>query len=157
MIQTTRFKFSWVLIDELAVGPAPRNRQHVELLVNAGIKSILSLCSEAEVQLPELPHELIHRRVVLPDHTYGRDPTFEEIRSALYELKYLKSMGSVYVHCKAGIERSPLICMAWIAIEKNLSFQSSLDYLMQVHPGTNPLASHLMTIKELLINEVTCQ
>ena len=147
----SKFNFDWVLIDELAVGPAPRKQHHVELLVSAGITGIMSLCSQDEVPQPEIPaNKIQHRRIILPDHSYGREPTVNEINSTLRELKQLKSIGPVFVHCKAGIERSPLICIAWLAMEKNLSIQSALDYLMRVHPGTNPLASHLMIIEELL-------
>ena len=147
----SKFQFDWVLIDELAVGPAPRKQHHIELLISAGIKGILSLCSEDEVPQPEIPaNQLHHRRIILPDHSYNREPSVNEISSTLHELKQLKSKGPVFVHCKAGIERSPLICIAWLAMEKNLSIQTALDYLMQVHPGTNPLANHLMIIEELL-------
>ena len=151
----SKFNFDWVLIDELAVGPAPRKQHHVELLVSAGITGIMSLCSESEVPQPKISHdEITHQRIVLPDHSYNRELTVNEIRTTLRELKYLKSLGPVFVHCKAGIERSPLICIAWLVTEKNLSLQSALDYLMQVHPGTNPLAKHLMRIEELLTKKV---
>jgi len=152
----SKFNFDWVLIDELAVGPAPRKQRHIELLISAGIKGILSLCSEDEVSQPEVSaNQLKHRRIILPDHSYNREPSVNEISSTLHELKQLKSKGPVFVHCKAGIERSPLICIAWLAMEKNLSIQTALDYLMQVHPGTNPLANHLMIIEELLAKKVT--
>ena len=151
---SSKFKFDWVLIDELAVGPAPRKRHHIELLISSGIKGILSLCSENEVPQPEIPpNKIVHRRMILPDHSYNREPTVNEISSTLCELKHLKSSGPVFVHCKAGIERSPLICIAWLTMEKNLSIQTALDYLMQIHPGTNPLANHLMIIEELLIKK----
>ena len=150
MLQS-KFYFDWVLINELAVGPAPRKPHHIELLISAGIKGILSLCSEDEVSQPEIPaNQLQHQRIILPDHSYSREPSVNEIMSTLHELKQLKTIGPVFVHCKAGIERSPLICIAWLVMEKNLSIQSALDYLMQVHPGTNPLANHLMIIEELL-------
>ena len=40
-----RFKIDWVLINELAIGPAPRTDLHLEKLKAAGIRSILSLSS----------------------------------------------------------------------------------------------------------------
>ena len=149
---SSKFNFDWVLIDELAVGPAPSKHHHMDQLLSAGIKGMLSLCSEDEVAQPEVPaNRLVHRRVVLPDHSYNRVPTATEITSTLRELKYLISIGPVYVHCKAGVERSPLICIAWLVMEKKLSIQRALEYMMQVHPGSNPLANHLMIIEQLLI------
>jgi len=155
---TKRFEFDWVLINELAVGPAPRTERHIKTLIDNGFRGILSLCSENEVSPPPIPsNNIVSRRCVLPDHSYGRDPTDDEITSALQELKYLKSCGPVYVHCKAGIERSPLICIGWLTMEKGLSVQSALDYLMRAHPGTNPLSSHLMMLEKTLVKRGSMQ
>jgi protein-tyrosine phosphatase len=41
------------------------------------------------------------------------------------------------------MERSPLVCLAWLMRERGLSRLQALDYLMQVHPGTNPLPGQL--------------
>ena len=46
------------------------------------------------------------------------------------------------------MERSPLICLAWLMKEKNLSSSEALDYLMQVHPRTNPLSGQLAVLKD---------
>lgn len=48
------------------------------------------------------------------------------------------------------MERSPLLCMAWLVQRYDLTPERSLDYLMQVHPGTNPLANQLS-----LLNQIT--
>lgn len=149
------FSFDWILVDELAVGPAPRTNDHMQALVNAGIKGILALCSEEEAPPPPPDKKLILKvdRIILPDHNYKRALLSSEILRALSSLKELKKHGPVYIHCKAGIERSPLICIAWLSIDKGLPIQSSLDYVMNAHPGTNPLGAHLMTL-ESAINEI---
>ena len=48
------------------------------------------------------------------------------------------------------MERSPLICIAWLVVENNYSLQIALDYVMQIHPGTSPLPGQLDAIKGLL-------
>ena len=58
--------------------------------------------------------------------------------------------GSVFVHCVAAMERSPLICMAWLISKKNLDLSQSLDYMMQVHPGTSPLPEQLKLLNDLI-------
>ena len=50
---TERYKISWVLTDELAVGPAPIISEHIDYLKEQGIVSILSLCSKEEAKPPE--------------------------------------------------------------------------------------------------------
>ena len=41
------------------------------------------------------------------------------------------------------MERSPLVCIAYLMKEKNITKQVALEYLMQVHPGTSPLPEQL--------------
>ena len=43
-----RFRIDWVLVDELAIGPAPRAERHLPRLAAAGVRAVLSLCSEQE-------------------------------------------------------------------------------------------------------------
>jgi len=145
------FQFDWVLTKELAVGCAPRSHRHIQRLLEEGIKGVLSLCSAEEAAPPDLLFETMKTsRVVLPDHRVHRHPTIEEIESALEELKALKKHGPIYVHCVAGVERSPLICIAWLVTQKNLTPEQALAYLMEVHPGTCPLPGQLNVLNQFL-------
>ena len=149
-IQQDRFRFDWVLRNELAVGPAPRNEKHLIILENKCVASVLTLCSENEVIIPDqIKDKFVHRRSVLPDHTTGRLPTLDELITTLNTLKELKKSGAVFVHCVASVERSPLVCMAWLIREHSMSPTQALDYLMQVHQGTNPLPGQLALLKEI--------
>ena len=47
-----RFVIDWVLINELALGPAPRAERHLDRLEDAGINAIFSLCSSEEAPPP---------------------------------------------------------------------------------------------------------
>lgn len=135
-----RFHFDWILPDVLAVGPAPRAERHLHRLADAGIRAVLSLCSIAEVPPPPgLEEHFCCRRLVLPDHRSAEPMTLEQLHQALRLLADLQSDGPVYVHCVAGVERSPMVCMAWLVMHHGQHPQRALDYLMQVHPGTNPL------------------
>ena len=65
----SRFRVDWVLVQELAVGPAPRADRHLDRLSAEGIASILSLCSEQEAPPPAgLSTRFVTKRLVLPDH-----------------------------------------------------------------------------------------
>jgi hypothetical protein len=135
-----RFQIDWVLTNELAIGPAPRADRHLERLKAAGIHSVLSLCSLEEAEPPAGLTELFEcRRIVLPDHRSPEVLSFQQLKATLCAVAELRQQGPLFVHCVAAVERSPLICMAWLVQEQQLSPTEALDYLMQVHPGTNPL------------------
>ena len=143
------FQFDWVLTNELAVGCAPKSNHHIQRLLKEGIKGVLSLCSEEEAAPPDLLFEKMKTsRVVLPDHRAYRDPTITEIERALEELNRIKQHGPIYVHCVAGVERSPLVCIAWLVAYKNLTPERALAYLMEVHPGTCPLPGQLDVVSQ---------
>ena len=146
----SRFRVDWGLVQELAVGPAPRAWRHLDRLNAEGIAAILSLCSEQEAPPPpELSTRFVTKRLVLPDHRSERLPELSELEGALAALAELRSQGPVYVHCVAGMERSPLVCLGWLIQQHGLTAQSALDYLMQAHPGTNPLPGQLALLSRL--------
>ena len=146
----SHFRINWVLVDELAIGPAPRATRHLDRLEEHGIKAVLSLCGEAEARRPEgFSDRFISGRLVLPDHRAERLPEPEELQAALEALVALRASGPVFVHCVAAMERSPLVCLAWLVSRHGQTPQAALDYLMQVHPGTNPLPGQLQLLKQL--------
>jgi hypothetical protein len=138
------FRLDWVLVHELAVGAAPRDVRHLDYLDAEGIVAILVLCSESEISPPlGYSSRFVTKRVVLPDHRCERLPELRELEAALAALAELRIHGPVYVHCLAGMERSPLVCLGWLVQQHRLTPMRALDYLMQVHPGTNPLPGQL--------------
>ena len=73
MISNKKFKITWVLIDELAVGQAPKSLDNLLLLQENGIKSIFSLCelNEAPI-LKEVDDLFNYERYPLPDHRQNK-------------------------------------------------------------------------------------
>ncbi len=147
---SSRFRISWVLRHQLAVGPIPTAERHLERLEAEGIAAVLSLVAEPEAPLaPGLAERFHWRRLPLPDHRSARLLELRELEAALGALGELQRQGPVYVHCLAAMERSPLVCLAWLMRERRLSRQQALDYLMQVHPGTSPLPAQLAVLEQL--------
>lgn len=142
------FRIDWVLVDELAIGPAPRASHHLDHLEQQGLKAVLSLCSREEAPPPAQLEQRFHcERLVLPDHRSQRMPQLSELQAALTRLDLLlQQYGPVYVHCVAAMERSPLVCLGWLVQQHRQTPQAALDYLMQVHPGTNPLPGQLRLV-----------
>jgi len=87
--------------------------------------------------------------LVLPDHRSQGTLSIGQLEQALAALAELQAQGPVFVHCVAAMERSPLLCLAWLIRRHGLSQQRALDYLMQVHPGTNQLGSQLAVLSQL--------
>ena len=144
------FKINWVLNNELALGSAPLENSHIKLLKEEGLVSILSLCSEEEAKPPEGIEKLFRsKRIVLPDHSYSRSLKLEELQKVLQVLEGLSLFGPVFVHCKAAVERSPLICMAWLIKKHKLNPIQALDYLMRINKGTSPMQNQLKLLYEL--------
>lgn len=150
MIKLDNFKLDWVLIDKLALGKIPTNKEHLEILLKNGIKTILSLCDENESDKNiDLSIDFYHERLILPDHKYEKLIELEQLQSALGILKKLNKSGPTFVHCIASIERSPLVCMAWLVKELNYEPITALEYIMSIHKETNPLPSQLSLLKRL--------
>ena len=146
------FRIDWLLVDELAIGPAPRAERHIDRLREEGIGCVLSLCAPDEATPPSgLKEDFRTRRFVLPDHRAGRLPTIHELETALKHLAELQQHGPVFVHCVAAMERSPLVCMAWLVRQHRMTPKRALDYLMQQHPGTNPLPGQLALLEDLKV------
>ena len=136
--------FSWVLINELSVGTYPKDINDLNFLKKKRIKSILTLCDESEGLIPqEIKDMFYHERFVLPDHKSSEVLNFKKLNETLEILTKMLDIGPVYVHCFAAMERSPLICMAWLVKKLNLSPQESLEYLQSVHKSTNPLPNQM--------------
>ncbi len=149
MINSRNFRLDWVLINEIAVGTAPTKQKDLLIIKNEGIKSIFSLCGDKEAPCLNQMLELFKcERFFLPDHKTGKIVTPDQILSALKILKNLKKEGPVFIHCVASMERSPLICIAWLIKMHKLRLDEALNYLMQSHVGTNPLTEQLNVLKD---------
>lgn len=152
-----RFRFNWVLQSILAVGPAPKAIRHLDRLRDAGIKSILSLCANGEVQnqeaglIEQLDSQFFHQIFVLPDHRSGKPPSITDFLQALELADVLiQNSSPLYIHCVASVERSPLLCMGILMRRNNISPLAALDYMQQIHPGTNPLPQQLALLNCLI-------
>tara|TARA_B100001989_G_C24480743_1_gene434269 strand:- start:488 stop:949 length:462 start_codon:yes stop_codon:yes gene_type:complete len=144
------FKIDWILINELAIGSVPSKPAHIKKLINYGFKGIFSLCNPIEYKYPEgIEQHLKLFSYELPDHKSLRAPSLEELNLAINKLRDSKKYGPIYMHCFAGVERSPLVAMAWMMKEYSMDAQSSLEYVMQQHPGTNPLKEQFNLLQNI--------
>ena len=144
-----KFKFNWVLINNLALGTAPYYAEDVLFLKSCKIKSILSLCNEEEFENSKnLEKEFFFKKFPLPDHKYKRNITIEELENVTTLLSNLMKIGPVYVHCFAAVERSPIVCIAWLIKNKKMTTENALFYLMEINKGTSPLSRQLEILRK---------
>ena len=143
-------KLDWVLSNEIAIGSAPKTFEDINYLKVNGIHGILSLCSMEENPFNVNLKDFFNcKNIILPDHKYKDSLSIDQLNLALENLSILRKGGSVYVHCLAGVERSPIVCMGWLVKKHNLTPTQALDYLMNVHNGTNPLPEQLKLLSLL--------
>lgn len=143
------FRLTWLLVDELAIGTAPSQLEHLDSLSKQGIVAVLSLCAAEEAPAPEGLSSRFHvARVALPDHNSSGSLQPEAIHQAVNTLTRLRAEGPVFMHCVAAVERSPLVAIAWLMRTRGMALDSALGYLQAMHPGTSPLAQQLKALRE---------
>ena len=148
------FSVDWVLKNKLAIGKAPFLESDFETLRGMGIKIIFNLCSEDEEPINVNKYnDFKFIRYILPDHKIDKLITKKQILEAVENVDTLMKGGSVYIHCMASSERSPLICISWLVLKKNISLINALNHLREVHKQTNPMSNQINVLKQL-INDI---
>jgi hypothetical protein len=143
--------FSWVIPGKLAVGGLPQVEDHPRL-VAAHIQVVLSLCAEIEGCLPEIiTRDFNCLRFILPDRYYTTHLEGQQLSQAVEIVhQSVQNQLPVYVHCLAGIERSPTVCIAYLCLYQNLELWEALNWVKQVHPSAMPNESQLRALREFL-------
>jgi hypothetical protein len=145
-------RYSWILADRLAVGERPRSFAELRLL---GFRAILSLQEESEPGPEDGPGEgQRFRRVAIQDGLWGGVPSVAEIREAVGVVREYQAAGlCTYVHCYAGIGRSPSVCIAYLASSEGLGLGEACRRVAALHPQTEPTAAQLAAVA-LFLSEV---
>ncbi len=144
--------FNWVLINKLAIGTPPTFDEDRLLLKEKKIKSILDLRNEFDFRQIDFKKNLdLYKEfnlinISLPDHNSKRLATKYEIENAVNNLEKLLDNGPVFMHCHAAIERSPLICVAFLMKKKRLNYIQAYEYVKQQNITTNILIEQLNQI-----------
>ena len=143
--------FDWISQGKLAVGRAPSKEEHFSFLKSKKIEYILSVCHPNENRIPsKVESEFRLFSFPLKDHNSKEEPTEKEYVKAIKLLIDLTQRGVVYIHCLAGIERSPLTCIGWLILVKGLDPDDAYEYCKEIHPSTSPLLSHFKILKKAI-------
>lgn len=147
----SRPRISWVIPGKLAVGGSPQPGDST-LLAQAGIKIVFSLCANSEERLPDDVNDNFRcLRLVLPDSHYKSEIQVSQLAAAVDIVNHsIEHELPIYVHCLAGIERSPTVCIAYLCQHQKLQLWEALNWLKQVHPPSMPTESQLRAVRKLI-------
>lgn len=148
-------KFSWILPDKLAVGPFPKSDSSITYLSRMGITAVLCLTEKFEVGIPEeIYNRFVWERVAMPDGARGGIPTPEDFESAIAVLERWQRKGHVvYLHCLAGIGRSPAICAAYLVKSQGLEIDEAILYIKERRPIANPDVHQVRVMREFFARQ----
>jgi protein-tyrosine phosphatase len=139
---------SWILPGELAVGPYV-SATDIPMLRQAGITAILNLQqSDERPQVPiEVREAFLWQRIPTLDGVYGGIPDMEWFAEVVACLRTWHGEGkAVYVHCYAGRGRSPLACIAYLAVGRNMRLMKAIWQVKQAHPPADPNVHQLLAL-----------
>jgi protein-tyrosine phosphatase len=141
----------WVIPGKLAIGGLPRSEQGKEMAQN-GIKVLLSLCDETEGALPQsFGQQFRCLRFVLPDSHYARALKVEQLIEVVNLVhQTIQHQQPLYVHCLAGIERSPTVCIAYLCQYYNLELWEAMNWIKQAHPSSTPSTAQVRVLREFV-------
>lgn len=144
------YTYSWLRSGRLAIGAMPRSQQHWQALESQGVRSVLSCCDPAEgLWLP--PAAWLQAQVPLPDHRNPEALDLAELDRAINTaLAFYRDAPALYLHCWAGMERSPLVAVGLLCRAESLSIFDALAQVRTLHPPARPIIRHLVALEELL-------
>jgi hypothetical protein len=142
---------AWVLPRQLAVGAFPEQTD-LGILQEQGVQAIVSLCDPTEARLcPEAQTGFHCVQFTLPDSRKSVPFQREDLAKAVDLVRQsILEKGTTYVHCLAGIERSPTVCIAYLCQYHHLQVWEALNWLKEINPRTGVTSEQLRVITDYL-------
>ncbi len=131
---------------DLVMGAYPQDAEDVAALVDAGVTRIFNLVQDVEYDpgARELSVAALHEagieetRLELVD--FGSLEPHQIELAAQAVIAWLDEGQRVYVHCRAGWQRSATVVAAVLALRENLAPWKALETLRERKPTANPLS-----------------
>jgi atypical dual specificity phosphatase len=132
--------------NNLLMGAYPQDADDVAALSQAGVTRVFNLVQDLEYELGAregcaaalAAAGIDEQRIELVD--FGSVPAAQIDAAAQAVLRWLGEGERVYVHCRAGWQRSATVVAAIIALREGLSPFVALQVLRDRKPTANPLA-----------------
>ena len=154
---TDEFQFSEVIPARMWLGEAPRRRD-VKTLRDLGVTDIVNLTSLDEVQAVEREAAFNVHHYPFPDGFLGAHGSGElrrhargMMQDACARLDELFQAGTrTYLHCVAGISRSPTVFMLWlIRTRRARTFREAYHLAHEARPLVSPNPELVEIMREL--------
>lgn len=143
--------YSWILTNELAIGPMPGAGSHWDQLEEAGFRSRFSCCYPEEERFSPIPPHWRSESLSLPDHRKQEPLRPERLEAALDAAEALITQHRpLYLHCLAGRERSSLVAIGLTARRRSIDVFDALDWVRRCHPAAAPIYEQLDILEQLL-------
>ena len=140
-----RFGFATVG-DGLLVGAYPLDAVDVAALRQAGVEIVHNLCEDVEYDEHERGdvtralEQAGIEELRLPLADYGGLPPEALERAVQTVVAELEAGRPVYLHCRAGWQRSAAVAAGVIALREGTGIEAALDALRERKPTAEPLA-----------------
>ena len=131
--------------DELLIGAYPQDADDVAALVEAGVTRVFNLVQDVEYEgagreactVALVNAGILEERVEVVD--YGNLLPGHIERAVQVVRPWLADGERVYVHCRAGMQRSATVAAAIVALEEDCSPAEALRRVSERNPRANPL------------------
>jgi protein-tyrosine phosphatase len=129
----------------LIVGAYPLDRGDVDRLGMMRVDRVLNLVEDSEYQPGDreaieaayASHEIDETRLNLVDFGHLPDERLEQAVSTL--VGWLDEGSRVYVHCRAGWQRSAAVASGAVAVLRAIPIEQALDSVREQKPTADPL------------------
>jgi protein-tyrosine phosphatase len=153
------FEYACIVPDRVYIGRNPLSRDDVERLVReSGITHVLDLREPWEFSAPRQGEEALAslnehgvRRLHIPVQDM-QAPTHADIGAAVsyIEETLANPAARLYLHCRAGKERSGCVAVAWYAQKHGIEYDETLSRLQKARPSIWPLPGQELAIRAWL-------
>jgi atypical dual specificity phosphatase len=131
--------------DDLLVGAYPLDASDIEILARLGVRRVFNLVEEDEYKPGEREEVLgaladagiAEERLSLVD--FGRIPA-DELETAVASVNAALDRGErVYLHCRAGRQRSAAVAAGVVAIRTGVDIDDAIERVQSRKPTADPL------------------
>jgi protein-tyrosine phosphatase len=137
------------VFDDLLIGAYPLDHEDVGMLNWQGIDRVMNLVEDAEYRPGERESieaalalaGIEEQRISFTD--YGRLSP-EDLESTAREVsRWLDDGKRIYLHCRAGWQRSAAVAAAVVALRDGIEIDDALAYIQRRKPSADPLPHQL--------------
>jgi len=143
-----RLDYAWVT-PRLAVGTTIASTRNMWRLAADRVTHVLGLESDFDDNTIAANTGIIVRWLPQPDDLRPKPPEWFEQGVSFVEDALRKEGSRVYVHCLAGIQRSPLMVLACLGAT-DMELVEAMNTIKSVRPGVNFPMPYVLSVQQFL-------